>query len=49
MSRYILVSWPKSQQFMEDDRCLQCIEIEGAMFVPENVYDYYINSNIDAI
>ena len=49
MSRYILVDWPQSQQFMEDDRCLQCIEIEGAMFVPEDVYDYYINSNIDAI
>ena len=49
MSRYILVDWPQSQEFMEDDRCLQCIEIEGAMFVPEDVYDYYINSNIDAI
>ena len=44
--RYILVEWPKSQQFMEDDRCLPCIEIDGAIFVPENVYDYYVNGNV---
>ena len=46
--KYILVNWPKSQQFMEDNRCFQCIEIEGAIFVPENVYDYYINGNVNA-
>lgn len=34
---------------MEDSRCFQCTEIENAMFVPENVYDYYINGNINAI
>ena len=46
--KYILVEWPKSQQFMfmEDNRCLQCVEIEGGMFVPEDVYDYYINGNV---
>jgi hypothetical protein len=47
--KYILVNWPKSQQFMEDNRCFQCIEIEGAVFVPEDVYDYYINGNVNAI
>ena len=47
--RYILVNWPKSQQFMEDNRCFPCIEIDGAMLVPENVYDYYVNGNINAI
>ena len=49
MNKYILIQWPKSQQFMEDNRCLQCIEIEGAIFVPENIYDYYINGNVNAI
>lgn len=34
---------------MEDNRCLKCIEIEGAIFVPENVYDYYISGNTNAI
>ena len=31
--KYILVNWPKSQQFMEDNRCLQCIEIEGGKVI----------------
>lgn len=47
--KYILVEWPTSQQFFEDSRCLKCIEYDGAMFVPENVYDYYINGNVNAI
>lgn len=47
--KYILVNWPQSQKFMEDNRCFSCIEIEGAVFVPENVYNYYINGDVNAI
>lgn len=41
--KYILVTWPQSQKFMEDNRCFQCIEIEGAMFVPENFETFLIS------
>ena len=46
--KYILVEWPQSQQFIDDSRCHVCIKIEGAMFVPEKVYNYYIKGDINA-
>ena len=49
MERYILVEWPKSQQFIGDNRCLLCVEIDGAIFVPEDVYDHYINGDVNTI
>ena len=48
MKEYILVEWPRSQTFMQDSRCYQCVDIEGAIFVPKNVYNYYINGDINA-
>jgi hypothetical protein len=51
MSRYILIEWPESQEFMGRSDCYfcQCNDensfgtLDQAMFVPENVYDSYIN------
>ena len=49
--RYVLVEWPESQEFMGRSNCYfcQCNDensfgaLDQAMFVPENVYDSYIN------
>jgi hypothetical protein len=55
-TKYILVEWPESQYFIglkgcyfislnEDDD----LSLDQAIFVPENVYDHYINGNINTI
>ena len=52
--RYVLVEWPESQEFIGREGCHYCSptedgQLDQAMFVPENVYDYYINGNANAI
>lgn len=39
MEVYVLVHWPKSQAFMDNNKCLTCDSVEGALFVPKNIYD----------
>lgn len=38
MEAYVLVHWPESQKFMDNEECLPCDSIEGALFVPEDIY-----------
>lgn len=38
MEIYVLVHWPESQMFMDNDKCLVCDSIDGALFVPEKIY-----------
>jgi hypothetical protein len=54
--KYILVDWPESQEFIGRDGCYFCqinedddLSLDQAIFVPENVYDHYINGNINTI
>lgn len=51
--KYVLVSWPDIQDFMDDLRwseCILCVGIEwhpcpdSTYAVPESLYDMYINS-----
>lgn len=56
-TRYILVEWPDSQAFMGRSDCYFCqcndensfAALDQAMFVPENIYDSYINGNVNTI
>lgn len=41
--RYILVEWPESQKFMDDEECI--ISEDCSCFVPEDVY-YDVNGFI---
>lgn len=38
-TKYVLVEWPESQKFMDHDECYSCPAIDGAMFVPEKIYN----------
>ena len=57
MLKYVLVTWPISQKFMDRHDCFMCYAgrefddpaLDGAYFVPEDVYDYYCNGNVNAI
>ena len=57
MLKYVLVTWPTSQIFMNRHDCFMCYAgkefddpaLDGAYFVPENVYEYYCKGNINAI
>ena len=42
--RYILVEWPKSQEFMGQKGCYYCNpgendQLDQALFVPEDIYE----------
>lgn len=39
MSKYILLEWPESQDYIGEEGCYVCTEISGAVFVPENMYE----------
>ena len=39
MEVYVLVHWPESQAFMDNDECLTCDSVKGALFVPKKIYD----------
>lgn len=52
--RYVLVEWPESQEFIGREGCYYCSptedgQLDQAMFVPENIYDYYINGNVNNV
>lgn len=57
MSRYVLVEWPESQEFIGRPDCYfcQCNDensfgaLDQAMFVPENIYNSYINGKVNTI
>ena len=38
MSRYVLVEWPESQEFVGHPDCHLCTELDNAYFVPEDLY-----------
>lgn len=43
-NKYILVSFPEIQYFMENERWNECVTgIDGNYFVPENLYNEVIN------
>lgn len=43
-NKYILVSFPEIQYFMENERWNECVaRIDGNYFVPENLYNEVIN------
>lgn len=39
MSKYILLTWPESQDYIGEEGCYSCREIDGAVFVPEDFYE----------
>lgn len=39
--KYILLHWPESQDFIGNRECFMCAEINGAVFVPENLLNKY--------
>jgi len=39
MDKYYLVEWPESQEFIGRENCYICTEIDGAVFVPEDLYE----------
>ena len=43
MNRYILVEWPESQNFMDNEECI--LSESASYFVPEDIY-YNINGFI---
>lgn len=53
MDKYILVRWPECQYFMHRTDCFLCftkqeftdVSMDGAYFVPEDIYDDYVNNN----
>lgn len=54
--RYVLVSFPEIQEFMNNPRwgeCILCTSIEGhecpdsTYAVPEDLYDYYFKINLN--
>ena len=56
MKKYIIVTWPKSQQFMEHTRFNECYlvqAIEGqealaaAYFVPEDLYNEILITKVE--
>ena len=55
MDKYILVRWPECQYFMHRADCFLCFtntefedtSMDGAYFVPEEVYKEYIRIEIE--
>lgn len=50
-TKYILVHWPESQHFIGIENCyyinpMDNINLDQAMFVPENVYNKIMNNEI---
>ena len=49
MTKYVLVSWPEYQIFMESDRYKECIDVLdwsiSAKMVPEDLYEEIMDKN----
>lgn len=39
MEKYLLIEWPESQEFMDNEECYPCVDLDGAYFVPEEIYN----------
>jgi len=39
MTKYILVEWPESQEYMERPGTFLCPDLNGAYFVPEDMVE----------
>lgn len=39
MIKYVLLTWPESKDYIGEEGCYICTEIDGAVFVPEDMYE----------
>ena len=39
MIKYVLLTWPEAQDYIGKEGCYICTEIDGAVFVPEYMYE----------
>lgn len=45
MEKYLLIEWPESQEFMDNEECYPCVDLDGAYFVPESTYETLLSKN----